>query len=117
MVSFFGIWIVPSSGSSSPVIRRKSVVLPDPFGPTRPTVAPGLSWSDASTKRICLPYCLLMPVSEIMQTLSVALTATIYKFDIDLADSDRGVYESIAVQAGRGSSTPEGRGQRPPHPD
>jgi len=39
----------------------------------------------------------------------VALTATIYKFDIDLADSDRGVYESIAVQAARHPSEPEER--------
>lgn len=28
----------------------------------------------------------------------MALTATIYNFDIDLADSDRGVYESLAVR-------------------
>jgi uncharacterized protein YaeQ len=28
----------------------------------------------------------------------MALTATIYNFDIDLADSDRGVYESIALR-------------------
>jgi uncharacterized protein YaeQ len=29
------------------------------------------------------------------------LTATIYNFDIDLADHDRGVYESLAVRAAR----------------
>ena len=28
----------------------------------------------------------------------MALTATIYNFDIDLADSDRGVYETIALR-------------------
>jgi uncharacterized protein YaeQ len=28
----------------------------------------------------------------------VALTATIYNFDIDLADADRGVYESLALR-------------------
>jgi uncharacterized protein YaeQ len=28
----------------------------------------------------------------------VALTATIYNFDIDLSDSDRGVYESLALR-------------------
>jgi len=39
----------------------------------------------------------------------MAQTATIYKFDIDLADSDRGVYESIAVQAARHPSEPEER--------
>ena len=28
----------------------------------------------------------------------MALTATIYNFDVDLADSDRGVYESLAIR-------------------
>jgi uncharacterized protein YaeQ len=50
-----------------------------------------------------------MRLSEIMKGSSVALTATIYKFDIDLADSDRGVYESISVQAARHPSEPEER--------
>jgi len=31
----------------------------------------------------------------------LALTATIYKFDIDLADADRHVYEALALQAAR----------------
>ena len=31
----------PSSGSSSPAIIRKSVVLPAPFGPITPTIPPG----------------------------------------------------------------------------
>jgi uncharacterized protein YaeQ len=52
---------------------------------------------------------LLTRFNEIMQTLSVASVATIYKFDIDLADSDRGVYESIAVQAAKHPSEPEER--------
>src|SRR5262249_47377966 len=30
---------------------------------------------------------------------AMALTSTIYNFDIDLADSDRGVYETLAVRA------------------
>jgi len=37
----------------------------------------------------------------------VALTATIYKFDIDLADADRHVYESLALQAARHPSESE----------
>ena len=57
--SFLGTETSPSSGVSSPAIIRKSVVLPAPFGPTRPTFSPGLSWNEASTKRTCLPYCLL----------------------------------------------------------
>jgi uncharacterized protein YaeQ len=37
----------------------------------------------------------------------VALTATIYNFDIDLADSDRGVYESLALRVARHPSESE----------
>jgi uncharacterized protein YaeQ len=31
----------------------------------------------------------------------MALTATIHNFDIELADSDRGVYESLALRVAR----------------
>jgi uncharacterized protein YaeQ len=37
----------------------------------------------------------------------VALTATIYNFDIDLADTDRGVYESLALRVARHPSESE----------
>lgn len=37
----------------------------------------------------------------------MALTATIYTFDIDLADSDRGVYESLALRVARHPSESE----------
>ena len=37
----------------------------------------------------------------------MALTATIYKFDIDLADADRHVYETLALQAARHPSESE----------
>ena len=37
----------------------------------------------------------------------MALTATIYTFDIDLADSDRGRYESIALRVARHPSESE----------
>jgi uncharacterized protein YaeQ len=37
----------------------------------------------------------------------VALTATIYNFDIDLADSDRGVYESLPLRVARHPSESE----------
>jgi hypothetical protein len=65
MVSFFGTDTSPSSGNSSPTIMRNSVVLPAPFGPTRPTFSPGFSWNDVSTNRICLPYCLPTRENEI----------------------------------------------------
>src|SRR5258705_10525880 len=58
MVIFFGTETSPSSGDSSPTIMRKSVVLPEPFGPTSPAFSPGLSWKEASTKTSCRPYCL-----------------------------------------------------------
>src|SRR5262245_31651245 len=66
MVSRRGTDTSPSSGASSPVINRKMVVLPAPFGPTRPTFSPGFSWKEASTNRICRPYCLLTLTREII---------------------------------------------------
>ena len=39
--------------------------------------------------------------------ITVALTATIYTFDIDLADSDRQVYESLALRVARHPSESE----------
>src|SRR5215471_16814203 len=65
IVSFLGTVTSPSSALSSPTIMRNSVVLPDPFGPTRPTFSPGFSWNEASTKRTCRPYCLLTRDKEI----------------------------------------------------
>src|ERR1041384_3925271 len=58
----------PSSGRSSPVISRNSVVLPEPFGPTRPTLSPFCSAADASMKTIWWPFCLLMVSRRIMCT-------------------------------------------------
>lgn len=37
----------------------------------------------------------------------MALTATIYQFDIDLADSDRGVYDTLALRLARHPSESE----------
>ena len=31
----------------------------------------------------------------------MALTSTIYNFDVELADSDRGVYETLPIRAAR----------------
>src|SRR4051812_8872052 len=56
----------PSSGCSSPVIIRNSVVLPAPLGPTRPTFSPFWRVADASIKRIWWPICLLMLSRRIM---------------------------------------------------
>ena len=45
--------------------------------------------------------------SPIDDNQSVALTATIYNFEIDLADSDRGLYESLALRVARHPSESE----------
>src|SRR5688500_1610001 len=66
---------------------RKSVVLPEPLGPTRPTFSPGLSWKDASTNRICLPYCLEILENEIIQ-LSV-ISCRVSEEQLPLADKHR----------------------------
>src|SRR5437667_4377327 len=73
MVSFFGTDTSPSSACSSPTIIRKTVVLPDPFGPTRPTFSLGLSWNEASTKRTWRPYCLLIFENAITSFISGAV--------------------------------------------
>jgi uncharacterized protein YaeQ len=47
----------------------------------------------------------------------VALTATIYTFDVQLADVDRGVYESLALRVARQPSETDLRrpaGHAPP---
>src|SRR6202158_3755021 len=66
MVSLLGTETSPSSGTSSSTIMRKSVVFPEPLGPTRPTFSPGFNWKEASTKTNCLPYCLLILEKEII---------------------------------------------------
>src|SRR5207248_9823108 len=50
--SFFAMESSPSSGSSSPVIIRNSVVFPEPFGPTRPI----FSRSEEHTSELQSPY-------------------------------------------------------------
>ena len=37
----------------------------------------------------------------------MALTATVYNFDVQLSDVDRGVYESLAIRAARHPSETE----------
>ena len=34
-------WTEPASGSTTPTVILKLVVLPAPFGPSRPTISPG----------------------------------------------------------------------------
>src|SRR3954451_11155194 len=56
----------PSSGCSSPVIMRNSVVLPDPLGPTKPTFSPRCSAAEVSMKSRWWPFCLEMLSRRIM---------------------------------------------------
>src|SRR5262245_22973164 len=83
MLSFFGTVTSPSSGCSSPTIIRKRVVLPDPFGPTRPIFSPGFNWNDASTKRTCRPYCLPTPENAITECdLTLTLEDVLHRADL-----------------------------------
>ena len=66
ILSRFGTETSPSSGDSSPAIRRNNVDLPEPLGPTRPTFSPAFSCMDASTKSAWWPWRLLMPFNAIM---------------------------------------------------
>jgi uncharacterized protein YaeQ len=45
--------------------------------------------------------------SRRIQRSQLALTATVYNFDIDLSDSDRGVYETLALRVARHPSESE----------
>jgi uncharacterized protein YaeQ len=47
------------------------------------------------------------PAASQRSPASMALTATIYKFDVELADMDRQVYESLALQVARHPSESE----------
>ena len=60
MVTLRSMEIWPSSGDSSPMIKRNTVDLPAPLGPTRPIFSPRKMAALASMNRICGPCCLLM---------------------------------------------------------
>ena len=47
---------LPSRGASTPVATRSSVVLPDPFGPIRPTNSPSRTSISTPSKTVFLPY-------------------------------------------------------------
>ncbi len=51
MRATFGRMISPEPALSSPLIRRKRVVLPAPLRPTRPTFAPTGSAAEAESKK------------------------------------------------------------------
>ena len=46
-----GMDMVPSSASAAPARIRRSVVFPDPLGPTRPTLAPSGTSTERRSKR------------------------------------------------------------------
>src|SRR5207244_11205423 len=57
----------PASGSSSPARRRQSVVLPAPFGPTRPMRSPSAIRHDSALKSCCPAYAFWMSSTWIMR--------------------------------------------------
>jgi uncharacterized protein YaeQ len=48
-----------------------------------------------------------LEIDDVSENRPVALTATMYTFDVDLADSSRGVYESLSLRVARHPSESE----------
>ena len=103
-VSLRGRSTAPSSGCSSPVIRRNIVVLPAPLGPTSPTFSPGLIWNDASTNRICPPYCLVTEVNEIVRENYTHFAARRTRARVTADAPGPGRISKSAARSGRPSS-------------
>src|SRR5438046_8934052 len=57
----------PLSGSSSPARSRQRVVLPAPFGPTRPMRSPSAIRHDSAPKSCCPAYAFWMSSTWIMR--------------------------------------------------
>jgi hypothetical protein len=55
---------LPPSGCSCPVIMRKSVVLPAPFGPMIPTMPPGGSENETSSNSSVSPKAFESPLAS-----------------------------------------------------
>ncbi len=66
MVVSEAIRMEPESGSCSPASMRRSVVLPDPFGPERPMRSRFLTCQETSSKRTLSPNRLWRPSTWIM---------------------------------------------------
>src|SRR5262245_13516152 len=77
------------------MISRNTVVLPAPLGPTSPTFSPGLIWNDASTNRICPPYCLLTELNAITPALYSILAPRSSQLLVEPAD-ERGGGAAVA---------------------
>src|SRR3954471_20601768 len=59
---------VPEVAGTRPVIIRIVVVLPAPFGPRKPVTVPGSSAKDTSSTTVRSPYCLVSPLTVIIET-------------------------------------------------
>ena len=59
-------WTSPRSGSSRPAARRSSVVLPAPFGPTRPIRSPRAIAASIASRMTNVPTSRVTPVSRRM---------------------------------------------------
>jgi hypothetical protein len=113
MVARLGTLTSPDSGSSSPAINRKIVVLPDPFGPINPTFSPGLSWNDASTRRAWRPKCLATLVSAIMGRGEYARSAVLARLQLPFPVSLRALqFVHVDMQARGQDRKHEGRRRR-----
>src|SRR5579863_2782763 len=98
MVTRRGTETSPSSGSSSPTIMRKSVVLPEPLGPTSPTFSPGFSWKEASTKMSCRPYCLFILEKEIKGKFQASRRSQVRASTLDSQPSTAGLKGTSTIK-------------------
>ena len=63
-ISCLPIRIVPAVGSRTPRIMLMLVVLPAPFGPSRPTISPALTSKETSSTATRSPYSFRMPATD-----------------------------------------------------
>ena len=59
---------VPCEGAMMPDRHRRVVVLPAPFGPTRPSTSPGAMVKEMRSTAVKAPYCLVRFWTDIMSS-------------------------------------------------
>src|SRR3954470_4803445 len=91
-----------TSPSGAPLVASRRASANSAFGLSR-TFARRPSQRAGERRNACFKTC---PARSLDPT-SVALTATIYNFDIQLSDVDRGVYETLSIRAARQPSETE----------
>src|SRR5579884_14420 len=106
--------MVPESGERSPAMRRSRVDLPEPFGPTKPTLAPGASVNEMSMRTGSPAYALETESTRSMQRGSTALNVAMHRrtdrFDVVSGPARQAVAEQrdqqTLIGVGRESARP-----------